>query len=58
MKLSKNVTPNCEQTHLKFFLYNKNVAGHPITNGVGANNNCSAQLIQVGNKGITGNLKE
>jgi hypothetical protein len=38
-------------------LYNKNVAGHPITNGVGANNNCSAQLIQVGSKGMTGNLK-
>lgn len=44
------------QIYLKFFLYIKNVAGHPITNGVGAKSNCSAQLIHVGSNGITGNL--
>lgn len=27
-----------------------------MTNGVGANNNCSAPFIQVGNSGITGNI--
>lgn len=43
-------------SHLKFFLYMRNDAGIPITYGVGASNNCSAQLIHVGRSGITGNM--
>uniref|UniRef100_A0A1B0ADW5 Uncharacterized protein n=1 Tax=Glossina pallidipes TaxID=7398 RepID=A0A1B0ADW5_GLOPL len=31
-------------------LFGKNVAGTPITKGVGAKSNCSAQLKHVGNK--------
>jgi len=41
---------------LKFFLYNRKDAGIPITKGVGASSNCSAQLIHVGSKGIAGNM--
>lgn len=41
---------------LKFFLYIKKEAGIPITKGVGASSNCSAQLMHVGNKGIAGNM--
>ena len=43
-------------TYRKFFLYIRNVAGTPITKGVGANSNCSAQLKHVGSSGITGNI--
>lgn len=43
-------------THLKFFLYIRNDAGIPMTYGVGASNNCSAQLMHVGSSGITGNM--
>lgn len=43
-------------TNLKFFLYRRNEAGMPITNGVGASRSCSAQLMQVGNNGMTGNI--
>lgn len=43
-------------TYLKFFLYMRNDAGMPITNGVGAKSSCSAQLMQVGSSGITGNI--
>lgn len=73
--LSKSVYET-KTFYLKFFLYIKKLTGNPITNGVGANNNCnfsgyylykqlfeqvfiitcSAQLIHVGNKGITGNI--
>lgn len=42
--------------YLKFFLYIRNDDGIPMTNGVGANNNCSAQIIHVGNNGMTGNI--
>lgn len=31
----------------------RNDAGMPMTNGVGANRSCSAQLMQVGKRGIT-----
>lgn len=41
---------------LNFFLYIKNEAGIPMTNGVGASNNCSAQLMHVGSNGIAGNM--
>lgn len=41
---------------LKFFLYSRKDAGIPITKGVGASNNCSAQLMHVGSKGIAGNM--
>lgn len=53
--LSNNFNINL-LTYLKFFLYIRKVAGIPMTNGVGANNNCSAQLIHVGSNGITGNM--
>lgn len=43
-------------SYLKFFLYMRKDAGIPITKGVGANNNCSAQLMHVGNNGMTGNI--
>lgn len=41
---------------LKFFLYNRKEAGIPITKGVGASSNCSAQLMHVGSSGIAGNI--
>lgn len=44
------------ENYPKFFLYMRNDAGMPITNGVGASKSCSAQLMHVGNNGITGNI--
>lgn len=38
--LSKSVYKT-KTFHLKFFLYIKKLTGNPITNGVGANNNCN-----------------
>jgi hypothetical protein len=37
-------------------LYTKKLAGTPIINGVGANNNCSVSFMHRGSNGITGNM--
>lgn len=50
------LSTNSCRAYRKFFLYIKNDDGIPMTKGVGANNSCSAQLIHVGNNGITGNM--
>lgn len=42
--------------YLKFFLYIKKLAGKPITNGVGANNNC--KNINISNKEKLSNTKQ